>query len=84
MIFENILGNSLKFSPENSDIFITLDDNFLKIQDHGKGIKKENLEKIFEQFFREDENYLGFGIGLFLVKRLCDLYGWEIQVESEE
>lgn len=84
MIFENILGNSLKFSPENSDIFITLDDNFLKIQDHGKGIKKENLEKIFEQFFREDENYLGFGIGLFLVKRLCDLYGWSIQVESEE
>jgi signal transduction histidine kinase len=47
-------------------------------------MSEENLEKIFQKFFRENSDLEWFGIGLFLVKRLLDLYNWEIEVKSQK
>lgn len=58
---------------------------FLSIQDSGIGMKQEDMEKIFERFFRVDRSgtYTGSGIGLALVDRIIKLYGWTISVESK-
>lgn len=55
------------------------------MQDSGIGMKREDMEKIFERFFRVDRSgiYTGSGIGLALVDRIIKLYGWIISVESK-
>ena len=54
--------------------------------DTGIGIKTENIEKIFDRFYRENDgrDEDSFGIGLSLVSRIASLYGWTIGVESRQ
>ena len=53
------------------------------IKDNWIWIKKEDLQNIFNKFSRIDKNIEWFWVWLFLVKRLSDLYNWEIKVESK-
>lgn len=84
IICENLLNNSIKFGWENNTITVTLTQNSFSIKDTGCGMSEENLEKIFQKFFRENTDLEWFGIGLFLVKRLLTLYNWGIEVKSEK
>lgn len=86
IIISNIVWNAIKYSRDNSDIIIKIEDNSIEVQDFWEWIKKENMEKIFKRFFREDEsrNSNWFGIGLSLVKRICEVYNYKIKVESEK
>jgi signal transduction histidine kinase/ligand-binding sensor domain-containing protein/DNA-binding response OmpR family regulator len=89
-ILYNLLSNAFKNTSEGSKISITLtetDDNVLIIiADKGKGIKPENLERIFQPFFSysEDRHHDSTGIGLALVKSLLDAHHGTIKVESIE
>lgn len=91
VIIENLLSNAIKYSPENGKIKIELfeDSNFVvcQISDNGIGIPKEDLAKIYDQFFRSQAmahtNIKGSGLGLSIVKRLCDLLQTEIHFESD-
>lgn len=85
-IIDNNLTNAIKYSPTQTIIEVALNaDNdrlCFKVKDQGVGIKE--VEKIFERHYRGDIYKGGFGIGLSIVKSICNKYGVAIEVQSEE
>ncbi|MCF7885385.1 MAG: HAMP domain-containing histidine kinase [Candidatus Marinimicrobia bacterium] len=90
-IFTNLLSNAIRYSHENGKVEIRLsidEDNFyLSVKDNGIGIKAEDKQKIFEEFYRSPEakekEYIGTGLGLPLVKQIVNKFNGSIEVESE-
>jgi len=78
-IVDNLLTNALKYNKQDGFIDIKCNKNILTIQDSGKGIK--NPDKIFDRFYKEQDR--GIGIGLHIVKKLCDELNISIKVKSE-
>lgn len=83
-IIDNNISNALKYSTENSKIFIALykenDICKLAFKDNGIGIKEP--ERIFDRYYRENLEKGGFGIGLNIVKRIIDKEGITLDIES--
>jgi len=88
-IVTNLLENSLKYTPENGEIHVSLKQNkdeiLLQVKDNGIGISKSDLPKIFERFYRCDTSRTepGVGLGLSLVKALVEAFGGSISVNSD-
>jgi signal transduction histidine kinase len=78
-ILDNILSNAIKYNKKNGAVTISFKNNILLIEDTGNGIK--NTKRIFDRYYKENEN--GIGIGLNVVKKLCDSIGISITVESK-
>jgi two-component system, OmpR family, phosphate regulon sensor histidine kinase PhoR len=86
----NLLDNAINYSREKSDIQIsaTLKDQELRIivQDHGIGIPKEHLSRLFERFYRVDKarsrELGGTGLGLAIVKHIAHAHGGRVSVDS--
>jgi len=91
LILDNIIGNAIKYSKENSTVSINstqLGTKLVcKVQDEGIGIKKEDLDNLFNHFFRSDalnhKNIQGNGLGLSIAKKAADAIHAEIHAESE-
>jgi len=83
LLFGNLIGNAIKYSSPKSKIEIVLKDNVLIIKDEGIGIEEAQQKKIFEKFKRGTEYSGGFGVGLSIVKSICDEYGIEVSLESK-
>ncbi len=85
ILFANLLQNAINYNIPNGKITIAYDKKIFSVQDTGIGIKQENIDKIFNRFFRVDRSgqYPGTGIGLAIVDRILKLYKWNISVESE-
>lgn len=85
-IIDNNLTNAIKYSHPKSTIDIVLSEQderiVFSVKDQGIGIKE--VDKIFERHYRGDIFKGGFGIGLSIVKSICDKYGIKIEVESKE
>ncbi|MGE4434662.1 ATP-binding protein, partial [Achromobacter sp.] len=85
----NILENALKYSAADSPVDISLTEADgkaqLSIADHGIGICAEDLERVFEKFYRVNRNgpIPGTGLGLALVSEIVQLHGGEVWIESE-
>ena len=89
----NLMDNAVKYRKPDEPLFITMktwnDEHhlYLSINDTGMGMKKENLKKIFDKFYRVHTGNVhdvkGFGLGLAYVKKVVDLHDGEIKVESE-
>lgn len=89
----NLMDNAVKYSKPDKPLDIYLrtwnDENhlYLSIRDTGLGIKKENLKKIFDKFYRVHTGNVhdakGFGLGLAYVHKVVELHDGEIKVESE-
>lgn len=90
ILFRNLLSNSVKYSKKNSHIKITVKKEGGKItfsiKDHGIGITEKQQENIFRPFFRTKKAQFasGIGLGLSLVKQICDYYSLEIRFKSKE
>ena len=92
LILNNILTNAIKYSKVsgviNFDIKEKKDATVFSIADSGIGITSEDLEKIFDQFYRSKSNehpeIKGTGLGLSIVKRLCVLLQIDLNIESKE
>ncbi|EAJ7107254.1 HAMP domain-containing histidine kinase [Campylobacter upsaliensis] len=83
-LIDNLLSNAIKYNKKGGEIAIVLKENSLVIKDSGCGISKENLMHIFERYARFNEDQGGFGIGLSLVKKICEENGILINCESKE
>lgn len=87
-VFQNLLSNAVKYSPPDTDISVNVQkkNNYVSISilDHGNGISNENMDRIFERFYRTDSNTLsGLGLGLFISREIVKLHKGQIWVESE-
>jgi len=85
-VIENLLTNSIYFSPENSIISMEIKGNnekiFFTICDEGPGIKKENHDNIFHPFFTTKSS--GSGLGLAIVKNIIEAHGGTIELINKE
>lgn len=86
----NVLSNALKYSPEASPVDVRVCESEsaveLSVVDRGPGITPEQIDKVFNRFYRAEttagDHTKGFGLGLALVKRLSDLLNIEISLQS--
>jgi signal transduction histidine kinase len=92
IVIGNLISNALKYTNENGEISIDLsnDDStiIVSIFDNGIGISKENINRVFDPFFRSEPNdhpeVKGTGLGLSIVRRICILLDIDIKISSEE
>ncbi len=82
LLFSNLLSNAIKYSMPDTTITIQLKNKIFTMQDEGIGIAKKNLKEIFKLYRRNSDLAGGFGIGLSIVKKICDAEGIKIDVIS--
>ena len=91
-VLYNLLSNAIKFSPDHSTITIEATEKngkiFVSVKDHGIGIPKSSLNRIWERFYKIDrsrgKDQKGTGLGLAIVKEIISAHGQHINVISTE
>lgn len=85
-VFGNLVRNAIRYNKDGGSVTVTLNFRGLTVEDTGVGIAEENLDKVFSRFFTVDKSHSGknggFGLGLAVVKKICQKSGWKISVES--
>lgn len=89
-VLYNLIDNAIKFSDPGSEIEITVSTQkntvFVSVKDHGEGIARENLPKIWDRFYKTDssrgKDKKGTGLGLSIVKEILRAHGQNINVIS--
>jgi len=82
LLISNLLSNAIKYSMPESTIYISLKEGLFIIKDEGVGIAQDKLDTIFEIYNRDSQIAGGFGVGLSIVKQICDTYKIEVLVSS--
>lgn len=90
-VIDNLLTNAIKYSPEHKPI--TIGGRFSQrqvtvfVRDEGAGIPKDEIDRVFDRFYRIDDSITrrtpGAGLGLYLVKAIVEAHGGEISVKSQ-
>ncbi len=81
----NLIGNAVKYSQEGS-VRVNVTGDQVEVTDSGPGLSAEDAAKLFQRGYRGTHagHSQGGGIGLSIVSRLCDLYGWQVSVRPGE
>ena len=91
-VIYNLLDNAIKFTPNNKQIYVKLDEKrdkiFVSVKDEGCGIPKESLNKVWDRFYKADtfrgKDKQGTGLGLAITKEIIKAHGENINVVSTE
>lgn len=77
----NLIGNAVKYSQEG-EVRVNVGNNAVSVADSGPGLSEEDAARLFQRGYRGTHagHSQGGGIGLSIVSRLCDLYGWQVSV----
>ena len=85
IVLDNLISNAIKYnSKENPYIKISFENKVLSIFNKGVGIDTKNIMLVFDRYFQENSQNIGYGIGLAVVKEFCDKNGIGINIESFE
>jgi len=83
-VIDNLLSNALKYTPEGGLIKVIAKEGTIVVEDNGIGIDEKDLVRIFERYYRATEQEEGKGIGLDIVKSVCDKEGIGIRIHSKK
>jgi len=90
-VLENLLSNAVKYSPSGGNVRVLLsaetDGYKVSVSDEGLGMSNEQVEKIFDTFYRADNadpSVRGLGLGMCIAKQIIENHGGEILVESRQ
>ena len=91
-VLYNLIDNAIKFSPSDSEVVVqtycTKKKAFISVKDHGKGIAKDELAKIWDRFYKSDssrgKDRKGSGLGLSIVRDIINAHNEKINVISTE
>ena len=81
----NLIGNAVKYTP-SGDVIVRLHPGAVEVIDSGPGLSAQDAARLFERGYRGTHagHSQGGGIGLSIVRRLCELYGWDVRVRPGE
>lgn len=90
-VLNNLIWNAYKFTPDHGTVMIQVEHTDkgldVSIKDSGRGIPADKLHSVFQKFIQASpakDRKLGTGLGLWICKRVLELHGGSIRVESEE
>lgn len=91
-VFMNLLSNAIKYSPQADKVEVSIEETgdkvYVHVRDYGLGIPKEHQAKIFDRFYRVDDekrtSIQGLGMGLYIACEIVKRHGGDIIVSSEE
>ena len=86
-VVDNTLSNAIKYSKKSSEIVeivISNDDEELNIifRDNGIGMSEAEIQNLFKEYYRVSNNIQGLGLGMSIIKEICDDYGISIKIQS--
>jgi signal transduction histidine kinase len=85
-IVESVIGNLLRNAilyTDEGEVTVRITEQAVVIDDTGPGMAPDDVEKVFKPYVRQQRQRGGFGVGLTIVKRLTDRFGWPVDIDSE-
>lgn len=83
IVFTNLIRNAMTYTDAGM-VTVGIDHRGISVKDTGCGMSESDLEHMFEPFYRgHDRSNEGYGLGLAIVRRLCDRFGWVLHADSE-
>lgn len=85
IVLSNVIDNAVRHT-EHGHLCFSYADGWLRIEDTGPGIPAHALPQVFDRFYQAspgETSARGFGIGLAIVKKICDRYGWPVRLDSK-
>lgn len=85
ILVRNLINNSIRYIPDNSQITITIENNTITFADNGLGVANETLVRLGERFFRPaGQKEKGSGLGLSIVKKIAELHKIKVKFDNQK